>query len=68
MIRVKNIVEQWLKEHNYDGLYSHDCGCRINDLMPCGSCGVERCEPGYEHSDGTIRPGKEEAKSWPPSH
>jgi len=34
---IQQIVEQWLREHGYDGLYSPDggCACRIDDLFPC---------------------------------
>jgi hypothetical protein len=47
---VKEIVEQWLKDNGYDGLYSPmgECGCCIGeDFIPCQSEGVENCEPGY---------------------
>ena len=43
------IVATWLKDNGYDGLYSDDCGCEINDLMPCGQFGGQ-CEPGYKCS------------------
>lgn len=47
---VKDIVEKYLKDNKFDGLYSSfgDCGCQLDDLMPCCSEGIEQCEPGYK--------------------
>ena len=36
MPTVKEILIEWLKEHEYDGLFYEDCGCAGNDLMVCG--------------------------------
>ena len=33
---VKEIVADWLKEHGCEGLCDDDCGCVLDDLMPCG--------------------------------
>ncbi len=45
---VKGIVEDWLRNHGYDGLFSpYECGCILGDLMPCCSEGCILCEPGY---------------------
>lgn len=46
---VKEIVEKYLKEYGYDGLYSPhiECGCKVGDLMPCGFDVIESCKPGY---------------------
>ena len=50
---VKDIIEAWLKENGYDGLYGEECACRIDDLMPCEEPGTD-CEAGYEGPcDGT---------------
>ncbi len=34
---IKQIVHDWLAWQGYDGLFlsGYDCGCRLNDLMPC---------------------------------
>lgn len=40
------MVEIWLKENSYDGLYTDGCGCEVTDLMPCMEYGG-RCEAGY---------------------
>jgi hypothetical protein len=45
----KEIIIQWLKENHYDGLRGYDCGCELNDLMPCGEWCPEDCEAGYKH-------------------
>jgi len=44
MKEVYEILKDWLKENEFDGLYSNDyeCGCKIDDLIPCdmlrGNC------------------------------
>ena len=43
----KQIITQYLKSHGYDGLWTFDCGCELQDLGPCGSIGLG-CEPGYK--------------------
>ncbi len=51
MINVKEIVEEWLRSKGYTGLYSEECGCEIDDLMPCAGWdnGFDMCHPGYKH-------------------
>ena len=44
---VKSIVAAYLRANGYDGLYWEDCGCLLDDLMPCYREGIEHCEPGY---------------------
>lgn len=46
---VKSIIEKYLRDNGYDGLYSDDyeCGCEVDDLMPCEEPGIE-CRPGYK--------------------
>jgi hypothetical protein len=43
------IVEEYLKAHGFDGLWSFDgeCACKVGDLFPCESEGIERCEAGH---------------------
>lgn len=47
---VKEIVEQYLRQNGYTGLLSQDmeCGCDIDDLVPCNGDCIEHCEPGYK--------------------
>jgi len=45
---VRNIVEEWLKDNGYDGLYDDDCGCLIGDIAPCEPDGGFGCMPGYK--------------------
>jgi hypothetical protein len=42
---IQQIVKCWLIDHKYDGLYGEECGCTVDDLMPCGEPG--ECEAGY---------------------
>lgn len=48
---ITEIVEQFLKDHGYDGLYQNygeeGCGCRLENLCPCGNPDNEECRAGY---------------------
>lgn len=52
-ITVRSFVADWLKEHGYEGLVNYDgeCGCQINDLMPCENsiAGLGDCRPAYRY-------------------
>jgi len=47
-MNVRQIVKQFLLANGYDGLYNDDCGCALDDLIPCGSESLSTCEPGYK--------------------
>ena len=32
---LKSIAKQWLEKNGMDGLCNEDCGCKLDDLMPC---------------------------------
>lgn len=51
MPNVQEIVEAYLWEHSFDGLYNERerCCCPLDDLMPC--CEANRCLPGVRHTD-----------------
>lgn len=56
-MNVKEILVSWLKSHGYDGLYSEDCGCSIDNLFLCGGNSFfEDCKPGVksESNESTI--------------
>ena len=43
---VKEIVEKYLIENNFDGLFLEDlCACELNDLIPCNNDNCN-CQPG----------------------
>ena len=42
----REIVRDWLKRGGYDGLCAYDCGCGLDDLMPCDGL-VAECVPAY---------------------
>ena len=44
---VCDIVKKYLKDNGYDGLCTDECGCLIDDLMPCCQEGIMSCVPGY---------------------
>ena len=46
----KEMIKKFLEEHQYDGLYSEECGCDLSDLMPCGGEWCIECQSGYKHT------------------
>ena len=36
IMSVKDMVIKTLKDNNLDALCGEDCGCRLDDLAPCG--------------------------------
>ncbi len=51
-MEIRKIVEQWLRANNYDGLAGDECGCKVDDLMPCDIPNMFTCVPGY--TDGNV--------------
>ena len=46
-MNAKAIIEAYLKEHGYDGLFLDGaCACALDDLMPCLMPGAD-CEAGH---------------------
>lgn len=45
---VFDIIEQYLKDNNFDGLINsqEDCSCELPDLEPCGNISTIDCVPG----------------------
>lgn len=51
-MKVREIVENHLKEKGFDGLYRDDCwGCYAGNLFPLAKCfdRYANCSPGYKH-------------------
>lgn len=46
-MNVKEIVYSYLINNKYDGLFCEDCGCQVNDLMPCNNV-IDHCEAGHK--------------------
>ncbi len=47
MTNVRTIIFAYLKSNGYDGLYhDNDCGCELDDLVPCGE-DPSQCVPGH---------------------
>ena len=45
---VKEILIEWLLKWGYSGLWNEDeCGCGVEDLMPCDRESIQDCQPGY---------------------
>jgi len=44
---VRQMVRSALEKAGYDGLCGFDCGCGLDDLMPCGFPDAV-CEGGYK--------------------
>jgi len=50
---VETIVEEWLRANGYDGLcIPGECGCSVDDFMPCGCCSEGECIAGYKGPPG----------------
>ena len=47
---VKLIIEKYLDDNGFDGLYCpyDPCGCYRDDLFPCANYGNLDCVPGYK--------------------
>jgi hypothetical protein len=46
---LRGIIREYLVWHRYDGLAGNDCGCEIDDLMPCDNPSPCDCVPGHRH-------------------
>jgi hypothetical protein len=45
----KEIVKKYLQDNGFDGLYEPgECGCDLDDFMPCGGDCAMTCQPGYK--------------------
>jgi len=46
-MNVKAIIEKYLKENDYDGLYNswRDCACNLSELFRCHAVCID-CQPG----------------------
>ena len=41
------MIRDYLQRNGFDGLYLDDeCGCRLDDLFPCGGEYIEDCKAG----------------------
>ena len=47
-MRLKEIIQEYLTKHGYDGLYNAECecACENDDLFPCDG-NISNCYPGY---------------------
>jgi len=36
---LKEIVQKYLQDNGFKGLAGENCGCGLDDLMPCAGCG-----------------------------
>lgn len=53
-MNVKQIVIAHLRHIGADGLCAEECGCGLDDMMPCGYAGFGDCKPAKAvQCDGT---------------
>ena len=54
---IEEIIIKYLQDNGFDGLCNPavECGCGIDDCMPCGGEGVIDCQPAYKHICGDKR-------------
>jgi hypothetical protein len=57
-MNIKEIVKKYLKDNGFDGLAGDNCGCGLDDLMPCEEPSIDcvlakhiKCE-GCPNNDG----------------
>ena len=54
-MNVAVIVKKYLEDNNYDGLCCSECGCLLDDLIPCNEFFGD-CVPGYKlHKEMLIK-------------
>ena len=47
-MEAREIIKQYLIANGYDGLYSFDCGCTVDDIAPCSDSCFYDCKAGYK--------------------
>ncbi len=45
---IEDMVRTELEFFEYDGLYCEDCGCSLDDFMPCTEFCPDKCRAGYK--------------------
>jgi len=57
---IGDIITKYLKDNKYDGLFTDECSCLLDDLIPCCNVGLLlTCEPGVKvPCDGSCESGK----------
>ncbi len=61
---LKIIVQEYLKEKGYDGLWDeYNCGCELDDLMVCGDPHLG-CRAGYKVAECIIGLEKRKGGSY----
>jgi hypothetical protein len=46
---IKEVITKYLKDNSYDGLAGNNCGCGVDDLMPC-DCPDLECKVAKRHN------------------
>ena len=54
---IEEIIKKYLVDNGFDGLCNPDleCGCSIEDSLPCGAEGIMECQPAYKHHCNPIK-------------
>lgn len=70
-MNVKEIITHYLLDRGYDGLCTDECGCGIDDLMPCDDS--SKCVPAFRwtcgvcnKNDGCVCYDGESTHCWRP--
>ena len=69
MATVREIVREYLVANGYDGLWNDDCGCPLDDFMPCDPDWkfIGDCQPGHAKTwveDGEVVSGIGPDDEW----
>jgi len=54
----KQMIKSYLEQNGFDGLFCDECGCSLDDLMPCGGDWAIKCRAGYKHQGCTEECGE----------
>lgn len=48
-MEVYDIIKEYLEKNGYTALCGDDCGCSLDDFMPCGGDNCMSCTAGYKN-------------------
>ena len=56
---IKKMVRLYMVQNGYTALAGDECGCTLDDLMPCDEPFMEECVAAYQHKCTEVHPSCE---------